>query len=115
MATIHSEAAVPKQQQTVYFILASVGICHLLNDSMQSLLPATYPMFKNLLHLNFSQIGLIALTYQLTASLLQPLVGSYTDRRPKPFSLPIGISFTLVGLVLLSMASNFHGTVNLIV
>jgi len=108
MATIHSEPAVPKEQQTVYFILASVGVCHLLNDSMQSLLPATYPMFKTLLHLNFSQIGLIALTYQLTASLLQPLVGSYTDRRPKPFSLPIGISFTLVGLVLLSMASSFH-------
>jgi FSR family fosmidomycin resistance protein-like MFS transporter len=75
---------------------------------MQSLLPATYPMFKTLLHLSFSQIGLIALTYQLTASLLQPVVGSYTDRRSKPFSLPIGISFTLVGLVLLSMASNFH-------
>ena len=108
MATIHSEPAVPKQQQTVYFILASVGICHMLNDSMQSLLPATYPMFKTLLHLNFSQIGLIALTYQLTASLLQPVVGSYTDRRPKPFSLPIGISFTLAGLVLLSMASSFH-------
>jgi len=108
MATIHSESAVSKQQQTVYFVLASVGVCHLLNDSMQSLLPATYPMFKALLHLSFSQIGLIALTYQLTASLLQPVVGSYTDRRPKPFSLPVGISFTLVGLVLLSTASNFH-------
>jgi len=107
MATIHSERAV-STQQTVYFILASVGFCHLLNDSMQSLLPATYPLFKTLLHLSFSQIGLIALTYQLTASLFQPVVGFYTDRRPKPFSLPIGISFTLVGLLLLSLASNFH-------
>jgi len=107
MATIRPERAVSKQQ-TVYFILASVGFCHLLNDSMQSLLPATYPLFKTLLHLSFSQIGLIALTYQLTASLFQPVVGFYTDRRPKPFSLPIGISFTLVGLLLLSLASNFH-------
>ena len=108
MATVHSEPAVSRQQQTVYFILASIGICHLLNDSMQSLLPATYPMFKTLLHLSFSQIGLIALTYQLTASLFQPVVGLYTDRRPKPFSLPIGISFSLVGLLLLSTASSFH-------
>ncbi len=95
-------------QQTVYFILFSVGTCHLLNDSMQSLLPSTYPMFKTLLHLSFSQIGLIALTYQLTASLLQPVVGLYTDRYPKPFSLPVGIGFTLVGLLLLSTASSFH-------
>lgn len=110
MATVHPEPAASTQQQTVYFILVSVGICHLLNDSMQSLLPATYPMFKASLHLSFSQIGLIALTYQLTASLLQPVVGTYTDRYPKPFSLPVGISFTLVGLLLLSIASSFHAT-----
>ena len=97
-----------KQQQTVYLILVSVAACHLLNDSMGSLLPSLYPMLKSMLHLSFSQIGLMALTYQLTASLLQPVVGLYTDRHPKPFSLPIGLGSTLVGLLLLSVASNFH-------
>jgi MFS transporter, FSR family, fosmidomycin resistance protein len=97
-----------EKNETVYFILTSVAVCHLLNDSMQSLLPSTYPMFKGLLHLSFGQIGLIALTNQLTASLLQPMVGLYTDRHPKPFSLPIGLCSTLTGLLLLSVAHNFH-------
>ncbi|MGD0658820.1 MAG: MFS transporter [Syntrophorhabdales bacterium] len=100
-----------RQQQTVYFILASVAICHLLNDMMSSLLPSIYPMFKNLLHLSFGQIGLMALTYQLAASLLQPAVGLYTDRHPKPFSLPIGLCSTLIGLLLLSTARSFHAVV----
>ena len=98
-------------QHAVYFILTSVGVCHLLNDSMASLLPSIYPMFKSLLHLSFGQIGLIALTYQLTASLLQPVVGLYTDRHPKPFSLPIGLCSTLIGLLLLSVAHSFHAIV----
>ena len=97
-----------RRQQTVYFILTSVAVCHLLNDSMQSLLPSIYPMFKSLFHLSFGQIGLIALTYQLTASLLQPVVGLYTDRHPKPFSLPIGLCSTFIGLLLLSVAHSFH-------
>ena len=96
------------KNETVYYILASVTVCHLLNDSMQSLLPSTYPMFKSLLHLSFGQIGLIALTNQLTASLLQPVVGFYTDRHPKPFSLPIGLCSTFIGLLLLSVAHSFH-------
>ena len=100
-----------RQQQTVYFILASVAVCHLLNDMMSSLLPSIYPMFKSLLHLSFGQIGLMALTYQLTASLLQPVVGLYTDRHPKPFSLPIGLCSTLIGLLLLSIARSFHAVV----
>ncbi len=70
-----------------------------------------YPMFKSLLHLSFGQIGLLALTYQLTASLLQPAVGLYTDRHPKPFSLPIGLCSTLIGLLLLSVAHSFHAVV----
>ncbi len=65
---------------------------------------ACYPIFKDLYHLDYSQIGLITLTYQMTASMLQPLVGFYTDRRPQPFSLPVAMGFTLVGLVLLSRA-----------
>jgi len=98
-------------QHTVYFILTSVAVCHLLNDMMASLLPSIYPMFKSLLHLSFGQIGLMALTYQLTASLLQPVVGLYTDRHPRPFSLPIGLCSTLIGLLLLSAAHSFHAIV----
>jgi len=97
--------------KTLYFILASIGVCHALNDSMSSLLPSIYPMLKDLLHLNFSQVGLMALTYQLTASLLQPMVGLYTDRHPRPFSLPTGLASTLIGLLLLSAASSFHAVV----
>src|SRR5690349_450356 len=74
---------------------------------MQSLLPAIYPILKSSYHLDFTQIGLITLTYQLTASLLQPVIGYYTDRRPQPYSLPVGMGFTLFGLVALSMASYF--------
>ena len=100
------------KQQTVYFILTSVAVCHLFNDMISSsLLPSVYPMFKAQLHLSFAQVGLLALTYQLTASLLQPLVGLYTDHHPRPFSLPIGLVSTLVGLLLLSVASTFHAVV----
>ncbi|HVN22757.1 MAG TPA: MFS transporter, partial [Syntrophorhabdales bacterium] len=91
--------------------LGSIAVCHVLNDSMASLLPSIYPMFKSSLHLSFGQIGLVALTQQVTASLLQPLVGLYTDHHPKPFSLPIGLGSTLIGLLLLSVASSFHAIV----
>jgi FSR family fosmidomycin resistance protein-like MFS transporter len=107
-----TERPASKQQHTVYFILTSIAVCHLLNDMVSSsLLPSMYPMFKSLLHLSFGQIGLLALTYQLTASLLQPAVGLYTDRHPKPFSLPIGLCSTLIGLLLLSVAHSFHAVV----
>src|SRR5579875_3558557 len=96
------------QEKTIFTILAAISICHLLNDMIQSLIPAIYPILKNSFRLSFEQVGLITLTYQLTASLLQPLVGLYTDHRPKPFSLPVGMGFSLVGLILLSMAPNFH-------
>jgi FSR family fosmidomycin resistance protein-like MFS transporter len=75
---------------------------------MQSLLPAIYPILKASYHLDFTQIGLLTLTYQLTASLLQPVIGYYTDRRPQPYSLPVGMGFTLCGLVALSAAFHFH-------
>jgi FSR family fosmidomycin resistance protein-like MFS transporter len=88
-------------------ILTAIAFCHLLNDMMQSLLPAIYPMLKTSFRLNFAQIGLITLSYQLTASMLQPLVGMYTDRHPKPYSLVAGMGFTLLGLLLLSRAPNF--------
>lgn len=88
-------------------ILGAIAFCHLLNDMMQSLLPAIYPMLKSSFKLDFGQIGLITLAYQMTASLLQPLVGLYTDHRPQPYSLVAGMSFTLVGLLLLSGARSF--------
>lgn len=94
--------------QTVYAILGAICFCHFLNDMTQSMISACYPMFKDLYNLDYSQIGLITLTSQMTASLLQPLIGSYTDRRPRPFSLPIGMGFTLVGLVMLSRAGSLH-------
>jgi MFS transporter, FSR family, fosmidomycin resistance protein len=94
-------------ERTAFRILAAISFCHLLNDMLQSVIPAVYPLLKTSYHLDFSQIGLITLTMQLTASLLQPLVGLYTDRRPTPYSLAVGMAFTLTGLILLSSAPNF--------
>ena len=94
-------------QKAVLGILTALSIAHLLNDTMQSLIPSVYPLLKRSFSLSFTQIGLITLTNQLTASLLQPLVGWYTDRRPLPYSLSIGMGFTLAGLGLLSAASSF--------
>lgn len=96
-----------KPEKTLFAILAAISFCHLLNDMVQSLIPAIYPILKSSFHLDFGQIGLITLTYQMTASLLQPLVGSYTDRKPHPYSLPIGMTFTLIGLIFLALAPSF--------
>ncbi len=93
--------------QAFFTILAAISFCHFLNDMVQSLIPAIYPILKTSFRLNFAQVGLITLTFQLTASLLQPLVGVYTDRRPMPFALPIGMGFTVIGLVILSIAPTF--------
>src|ERR1700742_4623405 len=89
---------------TVFGVIVAISFCHLLNDMMQSLLPAIYPNLKADLGLNFGQIGLVTLAYQLTASIPQPMVGLYADRRPTPLALPGGTLFTLAGLVVLSMA-----------
>jgi FSR family fosmidomycin resistance protein-like MFS transporter len=93
--------------KTIFPILAAISVGHLLNDTVQSLIPAIYPILKSSFHLDFSQIGLLTLTYQLTASLLQPFVGLYTDRRPHPFSLPVGMSITLAGLLTLAFAQSY--------
>ena len=87
-------------------VLVALSFAHLLNDTMQSLIPAIYPMLKDALQLDFRHIGLITLVNQLTASLLQPFVGFFTDRRPQPYSLALGMSFTLAGLVVLALASS---------
>jgi FSR family fosmidomycin resistance protein-like MFS transporter len=88
-------------------VLAAISVSHLLNDLIQSLLPAIYPILKSNFHLDFGQIGLLTLTFQITASLLQPLVGYVTDKKPQPFSLVVGMGFTLVGLLTLSRAGSF--------
>nr|WP_246742612.1 MFS transporter [Microvirga splendida] len=88
-------------------VLAAISVSHLLNDLIQSLLPAIYPILKDNYRLDFGQIGLLTLTFQLSASLLQPLVGIFTDRRPQPFSLVVGMGFTLVGLLTLSQAHSY--------
>jgi len=92
---------------TVTTILVAISFSHMLNDTVQSLLPAIYPFLKTSFQLSYTQIGLITLTFQMTASLLQPVVGLYTDLRPKPYSLAVGMGFSLAGLVLLSVASSF--------
>ncbi|HWL13969.1 MAG TPA: MFS transporter [Opitutus sp.] len=106
-----SATAIPSEssfvERTVMSVLLALSFSHLVNDAIQSLLPAMYPMLKDNYRLSFTQIGFITFTFQVTASLLQPLVGFYTDRRPKPFSLAIGMGLTLVGLVLLSRAASY--------
>jgi MFS transporter, FSR family, fosmidomycin resistance protein len=94
-------------EKAVFGVLAAISFCHLLNDMVQSLIPAIYPILKWSFHLDFGQIGLISFTYQLVASLLQPFVGLYTDKRPQPYSLVMGMALTLVGLLLLASAKTF--------
>src|SRR5262245_61880710 len=94
-------------ETTTFAILVSLSVCHLLNDMNQSLVPALYPILKESYHLDFGQIGLITLASQLTASMLQPVVGMVTDRRPQPYSLPIAMGCSLIGLLLLSVADSY--------
>lgn len=93
--------------QTVYPILFAISFSHLLNDTVQSLIPAIYPLIKDSFQLNFTQIGIVTLVFQLSSSLLQPVVGSITDKRPYPYALPMGMGISLIGLVVLSLASSF--------
>jgi FSR family fosmidomycin resistance protein-like MFS transporter len=97
----------PKHAATDFPVLGAISFCHMLNDMMQALLPAVYPMLRGEFDLNFAQVGLLTFTYQLTASLLQPLIGAYTDRRPLPYSLPFGMAASLLGLVTLAFAPNY--------
>ncbi len=97
----------PAATQTVYALLFAISFSHLLNDVIQALLPAIYPVLKDSYHLSFTQVGLITLTFQITASLLQPLVGYYTDKRPMPYSLATGMGLTLTGLISLAQAHTF--------
>ena len=95
-------------QQTVFSILFTISFAHLINDMLQSVIPSIYPLIKDRYHLSFTQIGFITFTYQMTASILQPFVGFYTDRKPRPYSLAVGMGFTLIGLLTVSQASSFY-------
>src|SRR6201996_1796295 len=97
----------PSSEGTLLSVLAAVSFGHLINDMVQSLLPSIYPILKSSFHLDFGQIGLITLPFQITASLLQPFVGMFTDKKPLPWSLPIGMTCSLVGLVMLAFAPTF--------
>lgn len=95
-------------EKTAFAVIAAISFCHMLNDMMQSLLAGIYPILKTGYGLDFGQVGLMTLTFQFTASLLQPLVGVFTDKRPQPYSLALGMGFTLCGLLLLSRAAHFN-------
>ena len=104
--TLHSPSQTPVAQMR-FKVLGAISFSHLLNDLIQSLIVAIYPLLKGEFHLNFAQIGTITLTYQVCASVLQPLVGVYTDKHPQPHSLSVGMGFTLLGLLTLAFAPNY--------
>jgi MFS transporter, FSR family, fosmidomycin resistance protein len=107
LAAAQTEPLIEMGHKVFYKVLAAISVCHFLNDMVSSLLPAIYPLLKDSFNLNFAQVGLITLTYQTTASLLQPAIGYYTDKKPRPFSLPVGMGATLIGLLLLAIARSF--------
>ena len=106
-ASASASSLTDSANRTTFAITLSLSFCHLLNDMMQSLVPALYPILKDNYALSFSQIGLITLAFQFTASMLQPVVGMYTDRKPQPYSLMVGMGFTLVGLLMMSHAHSY--------
>jgi MFS transporter, FSR family, fosmidomycin resistance protein len=97
----------PDRTSASYRVLAAASVCHMLNDTMQSLFVAAYPIFRGNFHLSFTQIGALTLVFQITASLLQPLVGLYTDRKPQPYSLPFGMAISMSGLFSLAFATHY--------
>lgn len=108
--TVSTGGKAPVQQaieKTVFPVLFAISFSHLLNDTIQSIIPAIYPLLKDSFSLSYTQVGLITFTFQLAASLLQPVVGSFTDKRPQPYSLAVGMGVTLTGLILLSFVSTY--------
>jgi FSR family fosmidomycin resistance protein-like MFS transporter len=110
LTAIRASAPADAGEKTVFKILLTISFCHLLNDTIQSLMPPIYPLLQRTFHFNYWQVGRIALTSQMTASILQPLVGLYTDRRPKPYSLAVGMGITMIGLLAFAMAPSY-GTI----
>src|SRR5579862_3123828 len=105
--SVETSAARRAAEATTFSIILALSFSHFLNDTIQSLVPALYPMLKGSYGLSFAQIGVITLTMQLTSSLLQPAVGFFADHRPHPYSLPIGMGATLIGLLLLAHAGSY--------
>src|SRR6185437_12355342 len=106
-ASASASSLADSANSTTFAIILSLSFCHLLNDMMQSLVPALYPILKDNYGLSFAQVGLITLAFQFTASMLQPVVGMYTDRKPQPYSLMVGMGFTLIGLLMMSHAHSY--------
>jgi MFS transporter, FSR family, fosmidomycin resistance protein len=98
----------PVSGRTVIPVLGAVSLCHLLNDMMQALLPAVYPILRGDFSLSFAQVGILTLVYQITASILQPMIGLYTDNRPQPYSLPFAMLASMLGLLTLAFAPSYH-------
>ena len=107
ISALHTEPLTGTAERSTFKILLAVSICHLLNDTVQSLLPALYPLLRNTFRLDFGQVGLIAFTATFTSSLLQPLVGLYSDRHPKPYFLAAGMGITLTGLLTLAVSPTY--------
>src|SRR5262245_14967696 len=99
--------ALAEPPKSAVSVLLALSLCHLLNDTIQALIPAIYPLLKQSFQLSFTQIGLITLTFQMVGSVLQPVIGLYTDRHPKPYSLAFGMAVTLCGLILLALAPSY--------
>lgn len=97
-----------KKQETVYYVLFVIGICHLLNDSLQAVIPAMFPILERSMNLTFTQLGFIAFALNMISSVMQPLIGWYTDKRPVPYALPIGLSSSMFGILGLAFAPNFE-------
>jgi len=108
MSTALKSVPQPAVASTVYPILLAISFSHLLNDTIQSLIPSIYPLVKESYQLSFAQIGIITFTFQLSASLLQPFVGFYTDKKPQPFSLAAGMGISLAGLIVLALAHHYY-------
>jgi FSR family fosmidomycin resistance protein-like MFS transporter len=108
MSTTLKSIPQPAVASTVYPILLAISFSHLLNDTIQSLIPSIYPLVKENYQLSFAQIGIITFTFQLSASLLQPFVGFYTDKKPQPFSLAAGMGISLIGLIVLALAHHYY-------
>mgnify|MGYP003391818521 CR=1 FL=1 len=96
------------QQKPVYAILIAISVAHLLNDLLQAVIPAIYPTLETKFNLNYAQVGMITLCYQLAASIFQPIVGAYTDKNPMPYSQVFGMFFTTAGIILLAYAPNYE-------
>jgi MFS transporter, FSR family, fosmidomycin resistance protein len=105
--SVQAAALGQKSTKTVFPVLLAASLCHLINDMLQALLPAAYPILQGGFDLSFAQVGFLTFTYQLTASLFQPFIGYYTDRRPMPFSLPFGMASSMTGLLTLAFAPNY--------